>query len=268
MTIANWLYKSIAKLSDASIESSRLDCLLLLEHVLTKNRAWLLANGEFKLTKKQLADLEVLLNNRIDRVPIAYLVGNKEFYGYSFIVTPDVLIPRPESESFLELLTKFASKKDSRLLDVGTGSGALAISAKLLIPELEVYACDISEEALKVAKNNAKILGAKINFKISNLLSAYDIKFDYIFANLPYVPLGHKVSPEVHKEPEIAVFADSKGLDLIFRLADQANNKLRKSGYIFIESLVGQQDEICDYYQKAGFKFYEKAGFVQVFRGK
>lgn len=265
MTIAQWLYTEIPKLDNAEIETSRLDALILLEFVIGKDRPYILAHGEEKLTTDQIETLTDLINIRIGREPIAYILGKKEFYGRDFFVNYDVLIPRPESENFLELLKTYNPKKDERLVDIGTGSGALAISAKLEFPQLRVAGCDISDEALGVAKENAKILAAKVRFYEDSLLNKAKDQFNYIFANLPYVPLGYSVSPEVHKEPEIAVYADSQGLDLVTKLAPQAFKSLKKGGLVFIESLPEQQDDITEIYTKAGLKFDKKAGLVMVF---
>lgn len=264
MTVGKWLALATKQLQNARIESAGLDALILLEDATNIDRAHLLAHPDLTIQAQSLATLNTYLDRRKNREPLAYIRGFSEFYNRKFSVNPDVLIPRPESETFLALLAEFNPQNGQKLIDIGTGCGALAISAKLLLPNLQVSASDISLKALRVAKQNAKFLNTNINFFKASLLTKNG-PFDYILANLPYVPKNYIVSPEVYAEPKMAVFANDNGLKLIKKLASQAFVYLKPGGFLFIESLLGQQKTIKNYYQKAGFKFVKKAGLVQVF---
>jgi release factor glutamine methyltransferase len=266
MTIGEWIEHATKTLKKADIDSARLDSLILLEAATQKDRAYILAHPNLSLQGSSLKIVNERLCRRKNREPIAYITGFKEFFGHEFFINKDVMIPRPETEDFLNLLGRFNTNKNQKLLDVGTGSGCLAISAKLLLLNLKVEACDISAKALITAKNNAKNLKADIKFIQSNLLANITGKYDYIFANLPYVPHGYKVSREVNFEPNGAIYTDDNGLRLIKNLGASAKFNLKPGGYLFIESLLEQQEEIADYYAKSCYTFCTKAGLVQIFK--
>ncbi len=182
-----------------------------------------------------------LLLQRTQRQPIAYLTGRRDFYGRSFLVNEQVLVPRPESEVILAILDELAQDHHLRtVLDVGTGSGCLAISVKLTHPDLAVSACDISESALPVARLNATRLlpsGQQIKFYQSDLLSDLPVgsRFDLIVANLPYLSPGQDdLSPELAYEPAIALYADDDGLSLIKQLITTAPDSLTPGGYLLL----------------------------------
>ena len=175
MTYGEWLNIASKEFAAIGIESARLDSLMLLEFVTNTNRAYILANPENPLQGQSLQRLNKLLERRKNREPIAYIIGKKEFYGRQFIVNKKVLVPRPESEDFINLLKDILCNKTSfsevrnlekkRLIDVGTGSGCLAITAKLEFPDIEVFGSDKSESALSVANSNSKNLDAEVTFK-------------------------------------------------------------------------------------------------------
>lgn len=190
-----------------------------------------------------------LITLRSQRIPLAYLIGDKEFYGRSFAVTADVLIPRPESEVMIDLLKELTHTTPTRLLDVGTGSGCLAITSKLECPQLSVTACDISPAALAIAQKNAIQLGADITFIQSNLLDVFrtptKTRFDLIIANLPYVDRDWQRSPETDHEPAQALFADDGGLALIMQLLQQTPSCLTPNGRLLLEADPEQHDTIA-----------------------
>ena len=167
--------------SEASIPSPHLDAEVLLAYILDVNRAWLAAHSKEELGSEEVRKLESLVQRRLRREPIAYLTGTKEFYGRDFIVTPEVLIPRPETEALIELSMKVLKYevrsmkygKITKLVDVGCGSGCIGITLKLEHPELDVTLCDISPEALAIAAENAKILNADVTLVESDLLSSF-----------------------------------------------------------------------------------------------
>ena len=156
MTIGDWLRHATAMLAKAGIVSARLDALLLLGSELNQQKAWLLAHDDEPLTSAQQNDLDTQLTRRTTREPLAYILGIKEFYGHEFIVTPQVLIPRPETEAIIDLLSTLPLAEHATVADIGTGSGALAITLKLEHPALDVIATDINAQTLNVAKRNAQ----------------------------------------------------------------------------------------------------------------
>ena len=258
MTIRNWLLKATAKLKNANIDSAQLDAELILMFTSGYCREFLRAHDEEELKNptRQLAD--ILCDKRAEREPMAYLINHKEFYGRNFYVDKNVLIPRPESEQIIEILCKLtASQLKSRILDVGTGSGILAITAKLKLPKAEVTALDISEPALKVARQNAEHFSTKIAFIQSDLLKSVDGEFDIILANLPYVSPSWNsdaTSPELRAEPQIALYASDDGNALNKKLIRGAPNKLCVGGYLIMEMDPEQIGTIAKFAKKYGLR--------------
>ena len=254
LSIADFLAISAKTLSEAGIASARLDSELILAHVLRRSREWLLAHDAVTLAQPQQQQARQLLLQRTRRQPIAYLTGRRDFYGRSFLVNEQVLIPRPESEVILAILDELMQANHPRtVLDVGTGSGCLAISAKLAHSNLTVSACDISESALLVARRNAARLlpsGQQIKFYQSDLLSnlPVDSRFDLIIANLPYLSPGQDgLSPELAYEPAIALYADDDGLSLIKQLITTAPARLTPGGYLLLEMNTDQIEAVASY---------------------
>lgn len=210
--------------------------------------------------------------------PLAYQLGFQDFYGRNFIVSPDVLIPRPETEQLIDEALNLAGKsylpgvrpehrvlkKNPLILDVGTGSGAIAITLKLELPEATVVGLDISKEALKIAEENAKTLGVNINLQISDLLKNYTGKApDLIAANLPYVDktwnwLNKK---SLSCEPEIALYAEDGGLKLIKKLLQEIKN-LDWHPKILLEMDPSQQETLINFAATLGFKHQKTTGFI------
>lgn len=254
LSIADFLAISTKTLSKAGIASAKLDSELILAHVLRRSREWLLAHDAVTLTQPQQQQARQSLLQRTQRRPIAYLTGRRDFYGHSFLVNEQVLVPRPESEVILAMLDELIQANHPRtVLDVGTGSGCLAISIKLTHPDLAVSACDISESALLVARRNAARLlpsGRQIKFYQSDLLSnlPVDSRFDLIVANLPYLSPGQDgLSPELAYEPAIALYADDDGLSLIKRLIATAPARLTTGGYLLLEMNTDQIETAVNY---------------------
>lgn len=218
VTINKWLQQAQGQLKQAGIDSYPLDALILLENTTGLNKAHILAHQDKKLSQSELQMLDKLLKRRIKREPIAYIIGKKEFYGREFIVNQSVLIPRPESESFIELLKKHAyPSTHESVVDVGSGSGCLGITIKLEFPQCDVTLVDLDSTTLSVAKNNAIKLGANCKFKSSDLLGS-DKKYSTVIANLPYVPKSLSIGPELAYEPSTALFALNKGMRTYRRL--------------------------------------------------
>lgn len=254
LSIADFLAISTKTLSEAGIASARLDSELILAHILRRSREWLLAHDTDTLTQSQQRQARQLLLQRTQRRPIAYLTGRRDFYGHSFLVNEQVLVPRPESEAILAILDELMQDNHLRtVLDVGTGSGCLATSIKLAHPDLAVSACDISESALLVARRNAARLlpsGQQIKFYQSDLLNDLptDSRFDLIVANLPYLSPGQDdLSPELAYEPAIALYADDDGLSLIKQLITTAPDHLTPRGYLLLEMNTKQIETVASY---------------------
>ena len=271
MTISQWILETAASLKAAGIPSARLDAEIILAHTLKKQRTYLHAHGEETIGRREheIADARVAL--RLDRTPIAYIIGHKEFYGRLFKVTPSTLIPRPESEMIITILKELLPRSHSliqaapkRLVDVGTGSGCLGITAKLEFPELDVTLLDVSNHALTVAKKNAKLLGADVTAERSNLLAGYAFAPDIILANLPYVDPEWERSPETEFEPAEALFAPDGGLYLINNLIEEASGRMSSGGLMFLEADPRQHRSIMRHAKNHGFLMRENRDFIVV----
>lgn len=235
-TIRDYISDATAQFEAADIPSARLDAQVLACHALHKNKAWLLAHGEDTFLPDAWEQLQNNTQRRANREPIAYIVGYQEFYGRRFIVTPDVLIPRPATEQIIEEIKSLPLPHAAHLLDIGTGSGAIAITASLERPELRVDACDISPAALSIAEQNSQRLAANVHFFTSDLLQNATQHYDIIAANLPYVSHDWQRSPETNFEPSTALFAQNNGLALIHTLLQQAPQHLTDDGILLLEA--------------------------------
>lgn len=260
-----WLRDAAEQLANAMIPSALLDAEIILAHTLRRSRTWLHAHSDEMLDMRQQEIAEARLQLRLERTPIAYIIGHKEFYGRLFKVTPAALIPRPESETLITLLGKYLTPNHKRLIDVGTGSGCLGVTAKLEQSHLRVTLADISRHALKVAEENARNLGASVETIISDLMENVGISYDCIVANLPYVDTTWTRSPETEYEPAEALFADQGGLALITKLIDQTESYLTANGLLLLEADPRQHAEIIDYAGRHGLLHRETDGFALVF---
>jgi len=272
MTIAQWLRIAAQQLHDADITSARLDAELLLAHTLRKPRTWLHGHTDEQLDSRQLEIARARLDLRLDRVPVAYIIGHKEFYGRTFKVTTATLIPRPESETLIELLEmalpkneRLIAERPLRLVDVGTGSGNLGITVKLLHPELDVTLIDMSRHALMIAEENAATYNAEVELLQSDLLTSYPFAADCIIANLPYVDPEWERSPETDHEPATALFAADKGLALIFELLGQTKEKLIQGGKLILEADPEQHAAIQKEAAHYGLVLHERRDYGLLF---
>lgn len=264
-SIQAWLRDSAEMLADRGITSALLDAELILAHTVRKNRTWLHAHHDERLTERQLEIAHARLQLRLDRTPLAYIIGHREFYGRLFKVTPSVLIPRPESEAIITCLRQY-EPHTGRLVDVGTGSGCLGITAKLEIPALDVTLTDNSRHALAVARENATRLHAHVDIIQSDLLSATFGTFDGIIANLPYVDASWERSPETNCEPSEALFANNNGLALINKLIIQTGTALNNSGWLYLEADPRQHTAIIARASRLQLVHRVTDGFCLVFQ--
>lgn len=267
-TIDSWLRHAANELADDLFPTARLDAEIILAHTLRKNRTYLHAHGDEELSPRNEDIAHARLELRLDHVPVAYIIGHKEFYGRRFTVTPAVLVPRPESEELITMLksllpstTALPGIAPKRLVDIGTGSGCLGITAKLEFPELNVALVDTSRHALMVAEKNAEALGADIETFTSDLLNEYPYSPDIIIANLPYVDRTWDVSKELVHEPEDALYADDDGLSVIKRCIEQAMHRAKPNAYLLLEADSRQLDAIAAFASSHGFKETARGGF-------
>lgn len=233
------------------------DARVLLRHVLQCPAARLAAYPEAPLESAQWREYRGLVERREAGVPVAYLTGEREFYGHSFFVTPAVLIPRPDTELLVELaLAHFGDKPRARVLDLGTGSGALAVSLALELPEPDVTAVDRSREALLVAMANAARLGASVSFVLGDWFSALGgDRYQLIVANPPYVASAdpHLDEGDVRFEPATALAAGPEGLDDLATIAAGAPRHLDDGGWLFMEHGYDQAAAVRGLLTDAGF---------------
>lgn len=275
MTIGEWLQKTQIKLTQAGVASARLDSLILLEDTLGKDRAYLLAHLEINIDEPEATKLNRQINRRLHHEPLAYIRGKTEFYGRQFVVNKDVLVPRPETETMIDLLKQIMGgdrwkMEDGKiqLIDMGTGSGCLAITAKLELPVVDVIAIDIDPKCLKVARNNALNLNAEVKFLKGDLLEPlYAIHNTpyVILANLPYVPDKFTINEAAMNEPRQAIFGGSDGLNLYRRLFEQIDSKPRKPYYILTESLPMQHELLANIALESKYVLVKTDGFIQAF---
>ena len=268
MIISEWLKIATKSLKTANIPSARLDAELILANTLRKNRTYLHAHLDEEIDPRRFDIANARLDLRLDRVPIAYILGYKEFYGRRFTVSPSVLIPRPESEDLISLFLELTASEiaEKVLIDVGAGSGCLGITAKLERSNLSVILSDISKPALNIAEKNANALNADVHIQQQSLLNGQLKPVDYIFANLPYVDKSWDVSPELQYEPDIALFAEDEGLKLILQLISQAPRCLTPEGLLFIEADPQQHNRILDEAVRNGFVRERVLNYILVLR--
>jgi release factor glutamine methyltransferase len=203
-------------------------------------------NPEAEIPVGQIEHFQKLVEKRAEGIPIAYLIHEKEFYSRPFYVNESVLIPRPETEILIEWFEKKIGNQSVKVCDVGTGSGAIAVTLKKNFPDLSVTAVDISPDALQVARMNAEMHRVDIDFVESNLLENVQGPFDVIVANLPYVPSGDipGLSREVQCEPVLALDSGRDGLDHYGKLVPQLKEKLVSGGDVFFEYGIHQTPEM------------------------
>jgi len=260
MNVSSWL-KRTATLSSVA----RLDAELILARALKCDRVFLYAHPEFELNTETEESANSMLARREKHESLAYIFGEKEFYGRNFLVSPAVLVPRPESEAVIDLAKQL---KPKTILDVGTGSGCLAVTLKLELPGATVDAVDLSSDALAIAKENAVRFGAAVSFFQSNLLSSVpNRKYDMIVANLPYVDRSWDwLSPELAYEPEIALYANDGGLDLIKKLVQSIEPYLSPCATLLLESDLCQHEQIRLFVEAHSLLRYRTTeGLIQAF---
>ncbi len=276
MTISIWLSYAKDRLEDAGIATARLDSQLLLADALHQDRSWLHAHLDTIIVEETKQNLDKQLQERSQHVPIAYIRGKTEFYGREFLVDRRVLEPRPESETMIDVLKKLPevthgpASQSLQIIDVGTGSGALAITAKLELPQAEVIATDIDPGCLDVARSNAEKYSVNISFAEGDMLSPVQNLTSTVvitLANLPYVPENHQINQAAMQEPHLAIFGGPDGLDPYRKLFEQAAQLSTRPRYILTEALPPQHRDLAFLAARHGFRLAKVDDFIQVFEG-
>ena len=254
MRLKDALTRAVAKLSTANVPSPRLNAETLLMFALGSDRAYLYAHPERNLNPDDLARYDDALSQRARGIPAQYITGHQEFWGLDLIVTPAVLIPRPETEHIIETVLHLVAEADQRapkILDVGTGSGCIALALAHELGQAEIHACDVSPDALEIAQANAARLelDPRIQFRQSDLLGAYapSDQFDFVVSNPPYVAERDfdSIEAQVRRfEPHRAVFGGETGFDVYKRLIPQAREHLPGDGWLVMEVGYGMEADI------------------------
>jgi release factor glutamine methyltransferase len=239
-------------------ERARADAELLLLHLLGKDKAWLMAHRDEELAATKAVLYTQLLERRYAGEPIQYITGGTEFYGLPFCVTRDALIPRPETEHVVEkVIALAASLREPRIVDVGTGSGCIAVALAHKLPQAHITAIDLSASALAVAQENAQRHGVAVRFLQGDLLTPVSgERFDFIVSNPPYVPTADRASLSVEVrdfEPAMALFAGDDGLEVYRSLIPAAFDALHPGGFVVLEIGYGQSPLIAELLARSGF---------------
>ncbi|MFH2140739.1 MAG: peptide chain release factor N(5)-glutamine methyltransferase [Pseudomonadota bacterium] len=249
---------AIRQALDLERDEARSEVQALLQTVLGVNRAYLLAHPERVLTEQELSRYLASLQRRLQGEPLAYILGEREFFGLNFKVTPATLIPRPDTELLVELALARISSAVCRVLDLGTGSGAIALAIAHARPDAEVTAVDASEPALPVALENARRLQIRnTSFVSSDWFSALaGQRFDLIVSNPPYIAENdrHLAQGDLRFEPATALASGSDGLHDIRRIISEAGAHLVSGGWLMLEHGYDQAEQVRALLQKAGFK--------------
>ena len=256
MTIKDILSKGMIMLKGSNVDSPKLKARLLLQYILKKSRQYLIVYDNEEVGKKEQWEYFVNIEKLINGVPLQHITHHQEFMKMDFYVNENVLIPRPDTEILVEEVINIGNKiKEPKILDLCTGSGAIAISIAKNITNAEVYAIDISQKAIDVAKKNAKELDANVKFIKSNLFNKMEkMKFDIIVSNPPYIKKDviKNLSKEVKREPELALDGGIDGLDFYKRITEQAMDYLKIGSYLCYEIGYDQKDEVIDIIEKHG----------------
>ena len=267
MTIDRWLDEAATELADAMVPSARLDAEIILAHTLGHHRSWLHAHGDEEIDPRRVDIANARIELRLERVPVAYIIGHKEFYGRRFFVSPDTLVPRPDSEALVELAIKWRQSNPNakQLVDVGTGSGCLGITIGLECPGLNVTLCDIDRKALRIAEKNAAAHNLPVRCLESHLLDSYPLRADLVVANLPYVDRSWTVDQDTKHEPAEALFADDGGLSLIYELIETLPSHTSDSAGIIIEADPRQHESIIKKCADHGLAHRQTLGYGILF---
>lgn len=249
MTLLELLQRTTEFFRKQNIESPRLNAEHLLAHSLGRKRIELYLDFEREMEESELAPLRELVKRRAQGEPLQHLLGTVEFCGRTFLCDKRALVPRPETEELVGLVKAELANREALLLDVGTGSGVIALSLALECPHAHVTAADVSEDALALARENAERLGLtnRVEFRKSDLLAEIEREFDAIVANLPYIAHGERgsLAREVLHDPDVALFGGERGDEIVRRLIEEAPRHLRADGLLALELGVEQAEPVA-----------------------
>ena len=256
-TLLDVLQSTTAYFTKHQIESPRLNAEHLIAHVLKMSRLELYLEFETKLNEIELAQLRELVRRRAQGEPLQHLLGTVEFCGQTFLCDRRALVPRPETEELVELLKSKIQNPKSKILDVGTGSGVIALSLAARFPEAKVLAVDISDDALSLAKENAEKLGLseRVQFQKGDLLENLGERFDLVVANLPYISMQdrHLLAREVLHDPDVALFAGPAGDEIVRRLIEQAPSHFNPGGLLALEIGINQAKGLGEFLRQKNY---------------
>lgn len=262
MNIKEALINAASQLQSAGIQANNLEARILLQHATNKPMEYLLARSDEELPEKQQIIFDESINRRLSLEPIAYIIGHKEFYGHEFIINNNVLIPRQDTEIIIEaILSNSEADSITRILDLGTGSGCIAISLLLAMPNAKAIATDISNEAIIIAAQNATKHNILDRLQIINsnwFDNLEDQKFDIIVSNPPYISQDEidYIAPETLKyEPNLALFSQDDGLAAYCSIAKNAKNFLKKDGKLFLEIGFNQSHAVREIFSNYNYIF-------------
>ncbi len=277
LTIIEEINRATIQLSAAGITNARLDAEVLLAHIIRKDRVWLITHRDDALDDKHQREFDEALRRRTKRDPLQYIIGSQEFWGLEFKVTPDVLIPRPETELIIETALGIVQDRDrqARIIDLCTGSGCIAVSLAKELTSAHVIATDLSERALAVARENARNHGVadRIRYLEGDLfgpLEELDLRgrVDIVVSNPPYVRAGDlaALQPEVKDhEPLMALIAGPEGTEMAKKIIRTAPEYLKKNGALIMEMGLGQAEALTRIAEATGA--YDKPGILKDLAG-
>ena len=253
LTIGNWLSAAKGRLTDS--DNPSLDAELLLRHVLGVNRAYLYTWPDRVLTEDQSNALEILLARRIEGLPVAYLTGVREFWSLPLEVAPSTLIPRADTETLIEWALDLGLPQAARILDLGTGTGAIALALKSEFPDAVVEAVEFNSDAAALARRNSERLGLSVTVHQGSWFEPVNGRFDLIASNPPYIdPADHHLAEgDVRFEPRSALTADDAGLADLAHIIAQAPGYLQPGGWLLLEHGYDQAGQVCGLLRQRGF---------------
>jgi release factor glutamine methyltransferase len=275
ITLSSLVAQAAHRLRQAGVDTPRLDAELMLADLLGVGRAYLYAHPDQEVSADILQEWRRRVERRARREPLAYILGKAGFYGLEFVVTPDVLVPRPETEVLVEAVL---ARQPVTVADIGTGSGCIAVAVAVSLPQVQVWATDISEAALRVARENAERhdVSERVRFLQGDLLQPLaGMRFDVIASNPPYVAESERLAlqPEVREwEPPQALFTDNDPLRFHRRLIAEAHFHLRMGGWLMMEVGMGQAETVATLLEEVGYRevrvLNDLAGIGRVVEGR
>ncbi len=260
LTVRDAEQQARQKLSTIPGINCSLEAAVLLAHVLKKNRSWLFAWPEKALSRNQQFEFEDYLQRRLNGEPVSYITGIREFWGLLLKVSPDTLIPRPETELLVETALNRLQSETAKVLELGTGTGAISAALASERTDWQILATDVSDSALAIARENFKLLDLNIETTLSNWFD--DIpnkKFDLIISNPPYIEADnpHLKQGDLRFEPQTALASGKDGLNAIRQITRQAPNRLSDEGWLMLEHGYNQGEAVRGLFKQAGFSNIE-----------